>query len=47
MGGHLAVLQWARAAGCAWDMRTLRAAAWSSSGKEVLEWALANGCPDE
>ena len=39
-GGHLEVLQWARANGCPWD-RTTRDVA---SG-HVLEWALANGVP--
>ena len=42
-GGHLEVLQWARANGCRWN-------AWLCSGAaegghlEVLKWARANGC---
>ena len=42
-GGHLEVLQWARANGCPWGKRTC----WSGGGGhlEVLKWARANGCP--
>jgi hypothetical protein len=42
-GGHLEVLQWARA-NCPWDVRTCSAAA-KGGHLEVLQWAHANGCP--
>ena len=43
-GGHLGVLQWARANGCEWDSRT-----WHFSARHppVREWLAANGCPCE
>ena len=43
-GGHLAVLQWARANGCPWDAWTCAYAA-RDGHLAVLGWALANGCP--
>ena len=44
LGGHLEVLQWARANGCPWDEDTCSAAA-NRGHLEVLQWARANGCP--
>jgi hypothetical protein len=41
LGGHLALLQRLRAEGCPWDRETYLHAA----NSEVLQWALANGCP--
>jgi len=43
-GGHLEVLQWARAQGCPWDERTCAWAARNGHLK-VLKWARAQGCP--
>jgi hypothetical protein len=43
-GGHMAVLQWARANGCPWDEGTCSGAAWAGH-LSVLQWARANGCP--
>ena len=43
-GGHLAVLQWARAQGRPWDAYTCAHAA-RGGHLEVLQWARANGCP--
>jgi len=45
-GGHLAVLQWARAQGYPWDERTC---AWAAENGhlDVLQWARAHGCPWE
>jgi hypothetical protein len=43
-GGHVEVLQWARANGCPWDEST-RANAAERGHLEVLEWARTNGCP--
>ena len=43
-GGHLEVLQWARANGAPWDERTCRDAA-EGGHLEVLQWARANGAP--
>ena len=43
-GGHLEVLQWARANGAPWDERTCRDAA-VGGHLEVLQWARANGAP--
>jgi hypothetical protein len=40
LGGHLEVLQWARANGCPWDHHTRDVAT-----GHVLEWAVANGVP--
>ena len=43
-GGHLELLQWARAKGCLWDE-------WTCAGAEgnghlaVLQWAQNQGCP--
>ena len=45
-GGHLEVLQWARAHGCPWDSQTCYYAA-ENGHLEVLQWARAQGCPDE
>ena len=42
-GGHLEVLQWARAHGCPWDHHTCTAAA-RNGHLEVLQWARAQGC---
>jgi len=43
-GGHLEVLQWARANGCPWNELTCT---WAAKGGhlEVLQWACANGYP--
>ena len=43
-GGHLEVLQWARANGAPWDEWTCAYAA-RGGHLEVLQWARANGCP--
>jgi hypothetical protein len=43
-GGHLEVLQWARANGCPWNEFTTSAALYGGH-LEVLQWARANGCP--
>ena len=43
-GGHLEVLQWARAKGYPWDERTCMLAA-KNGHLEVLQWARAHGCP--
>ena len=43
-GGHLEVLQWARANGCTWHKDTCAYAA-QEGHLEVLQWARANGCP--
>ena len=43
-GGHLEVLQWARANDCPWDGWTCAYAA-SGGHLEVLQWARENGCP--
>ena len=43
-GGHLDVLQWARATGCPWDTFTCHAAA-EKGHLDVLKWLRANGCP--
>ena len=43
-GGHLEVLQWARANGCPWDEKTCWRAA-EGGHLEVLQWARTNGCP--
>ena len=43
-GGHLEVLQWARANGCPWNEWTCFQAA-QCGHLDVLQWALANGCP--
>merc|ERR1719389_156775 len=43
-GGHLEVLQWARAHGCPWDEVTCALAA-ENGHLEVLQWARAHGCP--
>ena len=43
-GGHLDVLQYARANGCLWDMWTCTLAA-KGGHLDILQWAHANGCP--
>ena len=43
-GGHLEVLQWARANGCSVGRGDLRRAA-EGGHLEVLQWARANGAP--
>ena len=43
-GGHLDVLQWARANRCRWDHLTCACAA-RAGHLEVLKWAISNGCP--
>ena len=43
-GGHLELLQWARANGCPWNEETCGAAA-ENGHLEVLQWVRANGCP--
>ena len=46
LGGHLEVLQWARANGCPWDRWTCTADYAARGGSiEVLEWLRTNGCP--
>ena len=42
--GHLAVLEWARANGCPWDVFTCAFAA-EGGHLAVLQWARTNGCP--
>jgi hypothetical protein len=42
-GGHLAVLEWARADGCPWDTHTCSKAA-AKGHLHVLQWARANDC---
>ena len=44
LGGHLKVLQWARAQGCPWDRMTCDSAA-EGGHLKVLQWARAQGCP--
>ena len=44
-GGHLEVLQWARAQECDWDEQTCLEAE-EGEHFEVLEWARAQGCPE-
>jgi hypothetical protein len=44
LGGHLEVLQWARANGCPWDEKTCAMAA-RKGQFQVLKWAIKNGCP--
>jgi hypothetical protein len=44
-GGHLEVLQWARANGAPWNKLTCAAAA-GGGHLEVLQWARANGAPE-
>jgi hypothetical protein len=43
-GGHLSVLQWARANGWPWNESTCTYAA-ANGHLHVLQWARANGCP--
>ena len=43
MGGHLEVLQWARANGCKWNEETCSGVALGGN-LELLQWARANGC---
>jgi len=43
MGGHLAVLQWAREHGCEWNSNTCSAAA-EGGHLEVLQWLREHGC---
>ena len=43
-GGHLAVLQWARANGCPWDVETCWKAAFEGR-LEMIQWLRANGSP--
>lgn len=43
-GGHLKALRWCRENGCPWDKNTLEEAEYDHD--DVVEWALANGCPD-
>jgi hypothetical protein len=43
-GGHLEVLQWARAHDCPWSEATCWWAA-EHDRLEILKWALANGAP--
>ena len=43
-GGHLEVLQWARANGCPWDADTCVAAV-DEQRHDVFLWARENDCP--
>jgi hypothetical protein len=43
-GGHLEVLQWARANGCPWDETTCEAAV-ARGHLDVVQWAKENDCP--
>ena len=43
-GGHLEVLQWARANECPWDKYTCVYAR-KHGHHDLLKWAIANGCP--
>jgi hypothetical protein len=45
-GGHLAVLQWARANGCDWDRDECSAAAEEDGHLAVLQWLHGNGGAD-
>ena len=46
LGGHLEVLQWARANGCPWNKYTIvRACQYGHD--DVVIWAKTNGAPDE
>ena len=42
--GHLDVLKWLREHNFAWDARTVQMAS-AARHNDVLQWALANGCP--
>ena len=42
-GGHLELLQWARAQGCPWRQRTVTCAI-ASGHVGMLEWMMAHGC---
>ena len=42
-GGHLEMLQWARANGCPWIEQTCENAELCGH-LEVLKWAIGNGC---
>jgi hypothetical protein len=45
MGGHLEVLQWARANGCPWNKYTIvRVCQYGHD--DVVIWAKANGAPE-
>jgi hypothetical protein len=44
-GGHLEVLQRARANGCEWNASTCANAA-RGGHLETLQWARTNGCPE-
>ena len=43
-GGHVEVMEWARAEDCPWDVWTCEFAA-EGGHLEVLKWARENGCP--
>ena len=43
-GGHLHVLQWARAHGCPWDS-LVYVSAFREGHFRVMQWAKENGCP--
>jgi hypothetical protein len=44
-GGHLEVIQWARANGCPWDEHTMLVSVAHGGHLEVLKWLRENGCP--
>ena len=46
-GGHLAVLQWARANGCDWNAAACIQAAYHNGHAAVEQWARANAPPQE
>jgi hypothetical protein len=43
-GGHIGILQWARANGCPWD-RDVGYGAAEHGHVDLLKWAVVNGCP--
>jgi hypothetical protein len=44
-GGHLEVLQWARANHCPWDEDDMCRYAGIGGNLEVLRWVIEQGCP--
>ena len=44
LNGNLDSLKWLRARGFPWDGDVLSSAAGNRKGREIIEWALANGC---
>ena len=44
LNGNLDSVKWLRARGFPWDGEVLSSAACNRKGREIIEWALANGC---